>query len=419
MRMEDRLAGFRKQESDLAEDAHLCSWASAGVAVGGFLLGKASKSRSSSQSQESSTSTQQAVQQTPSLTPEELELQKQNLEISKAQLGVIQQQAGLQQQSFDFTKELISSAQAEQESINRILSPETRAEFERQQLEMAMELGPIQQEITKMQLEQLKQGGRATPEQIALIDKITAGAKSTGESDIDRATSMALEQLRDDFANASGLRASDSPILDRAGRIQAEAIRSKGQLSSTLESSAANAKLNFPLMSTQILSGAGAVQQGFAAQVQQFQQQLREQAFNNRLSLANQFQGTGIGFANIGGGGFGLADVMGRNRPGIRGTSLGSSSSSGFSFGSSRGAADLQGLGALASGIGAMMAASDRRLKRNIKYIGQHPGGYNLYSFEYLDGQKSIGVMADEVAITNPSAVHIIDGYKYVDYGKL
>lgn len=284
----------------------------------------------------------------------ELQLQQQNLEISKAQLGAIQQQTGIQQQTFDFTKQLITDAQAEQASINAILPPELKAQLERQQLEFAMELGPVQQEITKLQLERLKQGDKATPEQINLINQVTAGAKATGESDIDRATSMALEQLRDDFANASGLRPSDSPILDRAGRIQAEAVRSKGQLSAQLESGAANAKLNFPLMATSVLSGAGTVQQQFSQQVAQFQQQLREQAFQNRMGLATQFQNTGLNLANVGGGPFQFQQVQQQRGLGILGMRSGFPNLNVPQVGSGM---NLGQLGQLAQGLGSAYAA--------------------------------------------------------------
>jgi hypothetical protein len=66
--------------------------------------------------------------------------------------------------------------------------------------------------------------------------------------------------------------------------------------------------------------------------------------------------------------------------------------------------------------IGSMFAMSDRRLKRNIKPLG---GGW--YSFDYVwGGPRQIGVMAQEVMLTNPAAVHVHpSGYLMVDYGSL
>lgn len=68
-----------------------------------------------------------------------------------------------------------------------------------------------------------------------------------------------------------------------------------------------------------------------------------------------------------------------------------------------------------------LMAASDRRLKRNIKRIGAHPLGIGWYSFTYTDtGMSAEGVMADEVLTVRPDAVFQgPNGYLMVDYGGL
>lgn len=74
------------------------------------------------------------------------------------------------------------------------------------------------------------------------------------------------------------------------------------------------------------------------------------------------------------------------------------------------------GLNSLMSGIGSMaLAFSDRRLKTNIKKIG-NVKGVNIYSYDYLWGEPAIGVMADEVphaTVEHPS------GYLMVDYSKV
>lgn len=63
---------------------------------------------------------------------------------------------------------------------------------------------------------------------------------------------------------------------------------------------------------------------------------------------------------------------------------------------------------------------SDRRLKRNIKKIGEFENGLNIYSYDYVWGEPSVGVMADEVEKVFPDAVIIHNsGYKMVDYGKV
>lgn len=74
----------------------------------------------------------------------------------------------------------------------------------------------------------------------------------------------------------------------------------------------------------------------------------------------------------------------------------------------------LGGGGALLYGLSAF---SDRRLKKNIKRIGETPGGTPLYEFEYIwSDVKHTGVMADEV----PHAIAgQVMGYDVVDYARV
>ena len=68
---------------------------------------------------------------------------------------------------------------------------------------------------------------------------------------------------------------------------------------------------------------------------------------------------------------------------------------------------------------GALLGAlfSDRRLKTNIKYKGKTPGGNKWYSFDYVWGESSEGVMSDEV---DPSVVIKHEsGYDMVDYSRI
>lgn len=73
---------------------------------------------------------------------------------------------------------------------------------------------------------------------------------------------------------------------------------------------------------------------------------------------------------------------------------------------------------------GAAILASDRRLKRNIEYLGLTPGGFRAYRFEFKDATYGagvhVGVMADEVRKILPAAVLVgADGYDRVNYGML
>lgn len=84
----------------------------------------------------------------------------------------------------------------------------------------------------------------------------------------------------------------------------------------------------------------------------------------------------------------------------------------------------IAGLGALGSAGGSagiagllpLLAMSDRRQKENIKPIGKLYDGQNVYSFRYKGEQKvQIGLIAQEAP---HEAVHDVDGFLMVDYGK-
>lgn len=82
----------------------------------------------------------------------------------------------------------------------------------------------------------------------------------------------------------------------------------------------------------------------------------------------------------------------------------------------------LGGLGSLVGTLGsaAIEHWSDRRLKKNIRRIGQLPSGLPLYSFLYknphLGAGEQVGVMAQEAREWFPEAVHEHNGYLAVDY---
>jgi hypothetical protein len=77
-----------------------------------------------------------------------------------------------------------------------------------------------------------------------------------------------------------------------------------------------------------------------------------------------------------------------------------------------------QMLAQLATALG--MYYSDARLKDNISPIGQTPGGANLYSYTIF-GRREIGVIAQELQITQPAAVTLdpASGFLMVDYRKV
>lgn len=68
------------------------------------------------------------------------------------------------------------------------------------------------------------------------------------------------------------------------------------------------------------------------------------------------------------------------------------------------------------AGMAGSFMLSDRRLKRNVRKVAEHRG-INLYAYEYVWGQPSFGVMADEVSHIPGAVVRLPNGYDAVDYG--
>lgn len=67
----------------------------------------------------------------------------------------------------------------------------------------------------------------------------------------------------------------------------------------------------------------------------------------------------------------------------------------------------------------ASLFASDRRVKKDIKQVGELDNELPVYSFKYKgDDRTQIGLMAQDVEKENPGAVHEIGGIKHVDYSK-
>ena len=70
----------------------------------------------------------------------------------------------------------------------------------------------------------------------------------------------------------------------------------------------------------------------------------------------------------------------------------------------------------VATAIGSF-SGSDRRLKENIKKIGESISGVGIYKFNYIgQATKYIGTMADEVLKIKPEAVSIRNGFMAVRY---
>lgn len=79
------------------------------------------------------------------------------------------------------------------------------------------------------------------------------------------------------------------------------------------------------------------------------------------------------------------------------------------------------GLGGLLGTAASSIAASDRRLKKDIVKIKTLDNGLNVYQYKYINGSGPyVGVMADEVERIQPEALGpTVGGFKTVDYSKI
>lgn len=79
------------------------------------------------------------------------------------------------------------------------------------------------------------------------------------------------------------------------------------------------------------------------------------------------------------------------------------------------------GLAGLIGGASSGIAASERRVKKNIVKVAKLKNGLNLYRFDYINGAANqVGVMVDEVEKILPEALGpIVNGVQTVDYDKI
>jgi len=262
----------------------------------------------------------------PPPTAAETELRERQIELIEFQLEQLRAQAELQAGFFEQVAPLF----------------ELQEEEARAALEQSGALSATQQEILNLQLETLRRGGAPSEEQIATIDEAIGAAQEAGEIDIGRAEQRSLEVLREELAPALGLRSTDTPILDRGARVAEEATRQRGQLSANLREAGAQARLSLPLAVGQL----GLAQQGLLEGARQFQDQLRQQAFTNRLNLANVSSGIGAQLSGAPGG-----NISAALAPLVNTRLGGASTSTSGTFGGF-----LSNVGTLAGGIGGLAA---------------------------------------------------------------
>lgn len=300
-----------------------------------------------------STSTTTVTTAPPSA--EELELIRLNTQLAQRQLQNIDNLQPFQQELIDLSLSELKAEAAHRERVLAAFTPEEQASMARNEAAMQVEqlnlarteaeragrLGPLQEELLNLQMEDLRRGGAATPEQIQRIKEATDAGIESGSFDIDRSTQRGIGMIADELANSRGLRLTDSPIMAEAGELVRGGEEMKLSLIKNLRAGEAAARLNHPLAVSQIMSGINMGQQNLADATKQFQAELRQRAFQNRLALSGQTSSSGIGLATVGSG------VGASTLNTLTGTRSRTSSGTSFNPGEY-----LQGLGGFMEGVG-------------------------------------------------------------------
>ena len=222
-----------------------------------------------------------------------------------------------------------------------------------------------QRGLLEAELQRIQRGpGVATPEQLTAIEEARAAQVAAGEIDIERARTENLRVLREELAPRLGLRPGDTPILDRGGLIAAEALRQQGVLGNVAGQAAAQARLQFPLAASQLQSQQTQAQQTFGNALSQFQQQLNQQAFQNRLLLSQQLGGIGTQAGTFG---LGLAGVQAS--PGRAFGDIADAQKLGTVTATTPGFGEI--IGGVSGGLGALSELEkSRRLRESLTTLG-------------------------------------------------
>lgn len=354
----------------------------------------------------------------PPPSEQELELGDFNSDFVRAQLGAFNRAMSNQTRLWNSAYPGMQRQRMEDAAFNEMVSPEQMAAFRLDEMNRASERGQMDDEIARIQLDQLRRGGKATPEEEAYIDQIMGGQIAAGKSGIERFMSEGLDSIANELAPARGLRPTDSPIQDRAFKLGGEAMRMYGDLETGIRTAGAEAKLNYPLAKAGVMNQSAQFQQNLGQSIRDFQLQLKAQADMNRQQLALGANSQLFGGMSSVGSPFALQTGLANARTAGAGRSF---SQSGFDLG---GAGQfLGGVGGfLAGGGGALFGLSDLHLKEDVKLIGRHKDGFGIYSFRFK-GQPvaHIGVIAQEVMMVRPDAVtrDRKTGYLMVDYEAL
>ena len=164
----------------------------------------------------------------PPPTAQELELLDLNTQLAQKQLDSFDLIAPFQAQLLETSTKELARQNEESDLLNKLIGPEERAQATASEFERIQKLGPVQDELLELQLEQLRTGGAATPAQLERIKEATDLGIEAGSADIDASTERGIGLIADELANSRGLRLSDSPLSSEAALFAREGQIQKG-----------------------------------------------------------------------------------------------------------------------------------------------------------------------------------------------
>lgn len=157
-----------------------------------------------------------------------------------------------------------------------------------------------QKSLLHAAMKQIDQGVKLSADQARLIKSSADNAIAAGTSDIAAFRDDGLRQLAQETSIARGLRPEDTPILDVGGRIVRDADRQASELINTVRSQEAQQRLQYPIQAGQYRAALIGQQQQLGTTNQAFINQLRQDAFNNRLNLLSTAGNIGVNSSQIG-----------------------------------------------------------------------------------------------------------------------
>jgi len=230
-------------------------------------------------------------------TAREKQLERTQLQFARETLDAFRAQGEFQRVQAALAPTALEEISGQEDPLSA-LSRAERSELIRDYYMEAMEGTRRAAELSDLELERIKRGAAATPEQAALIKAVADAELASGLQDISRYAGEEREALAEELAPRLGLHRSDTPILDRGGRISSAAIEAAAKLVSDVRGRQAQAMLSYPLAAGEYTGTSALAQQQLGYSRADVLADLNQRAYENRLALTGQIGAQGLGLAS-------------------------------------------------------------------------------------------------------------------------